>query len=85
MKIWDAATGREMSTFSFTTTGRNAPYIAISSDSRSVVTVEGALQFWRLPEGTLERSVPLNTVPTALLIPAFSPDGKGEEPDRVRS
>ncbi|MSU50453.1 MAG: hypothetical protein EXS37_15440 [Opitutus sp.] len=79
VKVWDAATGREMSAFSSRTDGRNPRNIATSPDSRTVVITDSNLQFWRLPEGTLERSVPLNYLNPSLsfaVVPAFSPDGK---------
>jgi WD40 repeat protein len=77
MRIWDAATGREMGTFSFKTNDRNPRNVAISPDSRTVVRAGSNLQFHRLPEGTLERSIPLNSsLVFRQVLPAFSPDGK---------
>lgn len=74
IKIWEAATGRELRALNSSNTGIKA--LAFSPDGRTLASSgnDGKLRLWDTASGQ-ERSV-INGHPKAVLALAFSPDGR---------
>jgi WD40 repeat protein len=74
VKLWDAATGRELKTFAGHTADANS--VAFSSDGNSIVSAsyDGSLRIWDLASGKLERSTPV-AKDRALECVVYSADG----------